>query len=82
MYWYFPLFIIIFLTHPGVILNPFKESAIISAFYQVFWVWILNLPSNGSAALYYSTSVIYYWVFLIWAYLKFQMERAKISLSM
>lgn len=80
MYWYFPLFIIIFLTHPGVILNPFEKSPILNAFYQVFWVWILNLPSNGSAALYWSSSVIYYIVFVIWGYLTYQVQRFKLSL--
>ncbi len=79
MYWYDVLFIIIFLTHPGVIFNPFEKSPLINALYQVFWVWLLNLPSLGSNALYYTSSTIYYWAFAIWAYLTYQSQILKIS---
>ena len=81
MYWYFPLFVIIFLTHPGVIFNPFETAPVINAFYQMFWVWILNLPSLGSNGLYYSSSVMYYIAFGVWAYITYKSRASKISLQ-
>ncbi len=80
MYYYDVFFVLIFLTSPGVILNPFKESAIISAIYQMFWVWLLSLPSNGSEGLIWASRVIYWLVFFLWLYIKIKIQTAIKSL--
>lgn len=69
MYGYAVSFILIFMTHPGVVFNFFNPG-IGGAIFQSIFVLILQSPSDGKAS-FSATMAIVYWVMLgIWAYVK------------
>ena len=61
--------ILIFMTHPGMLL-PFNEPGYLSAIVQVLLVLGLNFPSDRAPNLRRATEVTYYVVFIIWAIIK------------
>ena len=53
-------FLIVFLTHPGVILPSFLDDyATIRALWQVMWTWILGYPGKKSKAFAWTMYAIY-----------------------
>ena len=69
MYGYAITFIIVFLTHPGVIYN-FFDPGIPGAIFHAGTVLLLQMPSDSSAGFSYTMSIIYWFVLGAWAYLK------------
>jgi hypothetical protein len=75
MYGYATSFVIIFLTHPGVVFS-FFDPGIAGGIFQAILVLMLNLPSDGKASFSYTMAIIY-WVLLgIWAYVKVRLALA------
>jgi hypothetical protein len=80
-YGYAETFLVIFLTHPGVIafagpkmlsaaMGPAQESPIaLSAFWQVMLSWILSLPGERSAAFGWTMYAIYLVFLGVYVYL-------------
>jgi hypothetical protein len=69
MYGYLVNAILILMTHPGMLL-PFKEPGFLSAIVQVVLVLSLNAPADRAPTLARATEIVYYVVFVIWAYIK------------
>ena len=62
-------FIIVFLTHPGVVVN-FFDPGVAGGLFQAAMVLLFSAPSDGKAS-FANTMAIIYWVLLgIWAYVK------------
>lgn len=59
-YGYAETFLIVFLTHPGVIIPSFlNDYPIVRGLWQTLWSWILSLPGEKSAGLGWTMYVIY-----------------------
>ena len=69
MYGYLLTFVIVFLTHPGVMYN-FFDPGIFSGVFHATTVAILQMPSDSSAGFSYTMSIIYWFVLGAWAYFK------------
>jgi hypothetical protein len=69
MYGYAVTFLIVFLTHPGVMYN-FFDPGIPGGLFHAMTVLILQLPSDSSVAFASTMSIIYWLVLFIWAYIK------------
>jgi hypothetical protein len=69
MYGYLVNAILIFLTHPGIIL-PITSPGILSAVGQVLLVWTLNAPADKAPALATAMALVYYIAFGLWAFIK------------
>jgi hypothetical protein len=83
-YGYSETFLVIFLTHPGVIIPtdpagtiPSQYEALVpkdgvppvmSALWQVMWAWILNLPGTRGPALGWTMYAIYLVFLLVYMY--------------
>lgn len=75
MYGYLITFLIVFLTHPGVIMN-FFDPGIPGGIFQALVVLALQSPSDGKAS-FANTMTIVYWIILgIWAYVKVRLALA------
>jgi hypothetical protein len=69
MYGYFITFILIFMTHPGVVYT-FFDPGVPGGLVQACIVLLLQSPSDGKAS-FANTMSILYCVFLgVWAYIK------------
>jgi len=72
MYSYVTTFIIVFLTHPGVIYN-FFDPGVAGGIFHATMVLLLQSPSDGKAS-FANTMALLYWIALgIWAYVKVRM---------
>jgi hypothetical protein len=69
MYGYFVNAVLIFLTHPGIII-PVSTPGILSAVGQVFLVLTLNMPSDKVPSVANAAAMLYYIVFFVWAFIK------------
>jgi hypothetical protein len=76
MYGYLVNAILILMTHPGMLL-PFKEPGFLSAIVQVVLVLSLNAPADRAPTLARATEIVYYVVFVIWAYIKARIAMAQ-----
>jgi len=70
---YAELFLIVYITHPGVIL-PIELSPVFGGVWQCLWVWILSKPAERSAA-FGSTMYAIYIAFLVMYLYVFGMMR-------
>jgi hypothetical protein len=69
MYGYAVSSILIFLTHPGVAYT-FFDPGVPGAIFQCLAVFLLSLPSTGSAS-FAGTMSLLYWIMLgLWSYIK------------
>jgi hypothetical protein len=70
-YGYAETFLILFLTHPGVILPSFlDEFPTLRAIWQVLWTWILGLPgTRTTGALAWTMYAIYLIFLFVYMYL-------------
>lgn len=69
MYGYFVNAVLIFLTHPGIII-PVSTPGILSAVGQVFLTLTLNMPSDKVPSVANAAAMLYYIVFFLWAFIK------------
>jgi hypothetical protein len=69
MYGYLVNAILIFLTHPGIIL-PITSPGLLSGAGQVLLVLLLNAPADKAPAVATATAMVYYIVFGLWAFIK------------
>lgn len=68
-YGYWETSLIVFLTHPGVILPESVwnfSSPFLSALWQMVWVGLLSLPGNSSVG--GTMSILYAVFFVVYAY--------------
>jgi hypothetical protein len=71
MYGYLVTFVIVFLTHPGVVINWF-DPGVPGGLFQAAMVLVLQSPSDGKQSFADTMSIIYYVMLAIWAYIKVQ----------
>lgn len=69
MYGYLVNAILIFLTHPGIII-PIASPGILSAVLQLVLVLALNAPSDKAPSIATASATVYYIVFFLWAFIK------------
>jgi hypothetical protein len=70
-YGYVETFLIVFLTHPGVVIPESFMTGfppIMTGLWQVLWYWILGLPGERSAGLAWTMYVIYLIFLGLYAY--------------
>ena len=78
MYGYLLTFIIVFLTHPGVMYN-FFDPGVPGGIFHALTVLLLQSPSDGKAS-FSNTMGIVYWVVLFgWAYFKVRVLLASVT---
>lgn len=70
---YQDVFLVTFLTHPGVIIpeggiGMFKLTGNWAAIWQVFWYWVLALPFGKTAATAWTAFTFYMVFILFYAY--------------
>lgn len=65
-------FVIVFLTHPGVIFN-FFDPGVPGGIFQGLFVLLLQAPSDGRASFSYTMGILYWIILAIWAYVKVRM---------
>lgn len=64
---YYGMFLVVWLTHPGVVLNLFKTNPVLSAFWQVLWVYLLFFTiTKKSMAI--TMSIVYTVFSAVWVY--------------
>jgi hypothetical protein len=68
---YSQLFVVVFMTHPGVIIpeTVFGFSPIFGAIWQCFWVWALTKPAERSSA--FGWTMFYLYIVFTMVYLYF-----------
>jgi hypothetical protein len=69
MYGNLTSFVIIFLTHPGVVFN-FFDPGVPGGLFQATIILLLSAPSDGKASFANTMAIIYYVMLGIWAYVK------------
>jgi hypothetical protein len=84
-YGYAETFLIVFMTHPNVIIPPAAAMdslmpapgllpagglpPILSSFLQMFWVWVLSLPGENSPGFAWTMYAVYIFFLMVYAYL-------------
>jgi hypothetical protein len=92
-YGYAETFLIVFLTHPNVIIPPAAAvdslmpapgllpagglPPILSSFLQMFWVWVLSLPGERSPGVGWTMFVLYIIFLCVYIYYGMGMRIAK-----
>jgi hypothetical protein len=69
-YGYAETFLIVFLTHPGVIIptSMFDLPPYLGAGWQTFWAWVLSLPGEKSAGFAWTMYVLYLVFLFVYMY--------------
>jgi len=63
-------YVIVFLTHPGILI-PIPAIGMLSwlrGFWQASWVLVMHSFSEGSRSL--MASMVYWIIFMLWAYIR------------
>jgi hypothetical protein len=69
MYGYAINALLIFLTHPGIII-PVSSPGILTGILQSVLVLALNAPSDKAPAIATASATVYYIIFFLWAFIK------------
>lgn len=72
MYGFLVSFLIVFMTHPGVMYN-FFDPGVPGGLFQAAMVLMLSAPSDGKESFAITMKFIYWAIFAVWAYVKVKM---------